>query len=106
MRADRAKVDVIGNEKFAFLRFVSVADKNLPIITRQFCTTDQRICWFHGWVPNKTEVLGQESMVSRGKMKTIARMHHSAFSKPEFEHLSLVLFSPKHMKEVVNSFEK
>ena len=69
-----------------------------------FTATDRRFCWFYGWVPHKTEVHANPAIRAHGAMAELQRLHHSAFSKPEFEHLSLILFSPKYVKETLSSY--
>jgi hypothetical protein len=70
-----------------------------------FSATTHQFCWFYGWVPHKTEVRMDTSVHGNGTMAELKRLHHSGFSKPEFEHLSHVLFSPKFVKEVVHSYD-
>jgi hypothetical protein len=69
-----------------------------------FRASDRRFCWFYGWIPHKTEVFDDSAVTCRGQMGTIQRIHHSAFSKLDIEHIGLVLFSPKHVKDVVKSY--
>jgi len=72
-----------------------------------FTTTEERFCWFLGWVPHKTEMregLERFSRQKRGKMEQVHRIHHSAFSIPQIEHFGLVLFSGRYMKKAVESF--
>ena len=69
-----------------------------------FRTSDRRLCWFYGWVPHKTEVLGSPETQASGKMGEVERIHNSSFNKPFMEFLALVLFSKEHMKEVVDSY--
>jgi hypothetical protein len=88
---------VVGDERVV-LRFLGRGMNSF------FRATDRRFCWFYGWVPHKTEVLDDPMATCKGKMGQIQRIHHSAFSKLDIEHIGLVLFSPKHVKEVVKSY--
>jgi hypothetical protein len=60
-----------------------------------FRTTTFRFHWFMGWIPHKMELL--ENLASRSKA------HHSAFSKPEIEHLAFSCLNPKCMQNSVDS---
>jgi hypothetical protein len=82
-----------------------------------FRTTTKRFSWFYGWIPHKTEMImrqGQASVTgcsnhckcSHKPMDTFFRLHHSAFSKPEFEHVALILFSKKHVKNSIQSYRQ
>jgi hypothetical protein len=91
----------IRGDENVVLRFLG---KNMNVY---FKAADFRFCWFYGWVPHKTEIqpgAHVQQVSAEGKMGTISRVHHSAFSKPELEHLGLVLFSKKHRKKVVKSY--
>lgn len=86
-------------------------------------TTMQRFCFFYGWIPHKTEINSLKSQNNstevedqdedssstckkkRKRMDTVQRIHHSAFSKPMIEHISLSLLQPKFMKETVLSIK-
>jgi hypothetical protein len=46
------------------------------------------------WVPHKTEFHMDQFVNANGTMTELKRLHHSGFSKPEFDHLALVLLSP------------
>lgn len=70
-----------------------------------FRTSDLRFCWFMGWIPHKTEVLLNPNYRSLGPMIKVERIHHSAFSKPDLEHLSLSVFDPSCMRTVVDSYK-
>ena len=88
---------VTGDESVA-LRFQS---KQFNVYLR---TTRRRFCWFYGWIPHKTEVLGDPSYRSLGKMEKVERIHHSAFWKPRSEHIALVLFQDEHFRTHVKSY--
>lgn len=70
-----------------------------------FRTTTRRFCWFYGWIGHKTKVLNDSSVVAKGKMNKVQRVHHSAFNKPDLEHVALALFSDDYMKQVVDSYK-
>jgi hypothetical protein len=53
-----------------------------------FRTMTSHFCWLMGWIPHKTEVLEGPTIGSKGYMPVVKRIHHSAFSKPEIEHLA------------------
>jgi hypothetical protein len=59
-----------------------------------FRTTTFRLCWFMGWIPHKTKVLEEPAIRSKGVMSVVERIHHSAFSKPEIEHLAFSSMNP------------
>jgi hypothetical protein len=88
-----------------------VGDPNVTLrfrgygLDHYFAASNLRFCWFYGWVPHKTEYLDVLNPKKQThSMETFHRLHHSAFSKPEIEHLSLVLFSKKHMESVVKTY--
>jgi hypothetical protein len=55
----------------------------------------QRFCWFMGWIPHKTELLREVPTF---------RICHSAYSKPELEHLTLALLNSSCMCATVDTF--
>jgi hypothetical protein len=55
----------------------------------------QRFCWFMGWIPHKTELIGDVPRF---------RICHSAYSKPELEHLTLALLNSSCMRATVDTF--
>ena len=69
-----------------------------------FRTTTYRFCWFMGWIPHKTEVLEDPTIKSKGAMSAVERIHHSAFSKPEIEHLAFSYMNPTCMPASVDSY--
>jgi hypothetical protein len=69
-----------------------------------FRTTTFRFCWFMGWIPHKTEVLEKPTIRSEGTMSNVERIHHSAFSKTEIEHLALSSMHPTCMHVSVDSY--
>jgi hypothetical protein len=69
-----------------------------------FRTTTFRFCWFMGWIPHKTELLENPATRSKGPMSVVHRIHHSAFSKPEIEHLAFSCLNPKCMRGSVDSY--
>ena len=83
-------------------------DGNVAIIpgiwTLYLRTTLRRFCWFYGWIPHKTEVLGDPSYRSLGKMEKVERIHHSSFWKPRSEHIALVLFQDEQFREHIMSY--
>jgi hypothetical protein len=48
-----------------------------------------RFCWFYGWVHHKTEVLDDPTATCKGQMGKMQRVHHSAFSKLDIQHIGL-----------------
>jgi hypothetical protein len=68
-----------------------------------FRTTTFRFCWFMGWMPHKTELLENPATRSKIPMSVVHRIHHSAFSKPEIEHLAFSCLNPKCIQESVDS---
>jgi hypothetical protein len=69
-----------------------------------FRTPTFRFCWFMGWIPHKTEVLGAPANRSKGTMSVVERIHHSAFSKPEIEHVAFSCMNPTCMQDSVDSY--
>ena len=61
--------------------------------------TEHRFCYFMGWIPHKT--------VCKDVTKDIYKMrvNHSAYSKPEYEHLALVLFHKKLYTKTVSTMK-
>jgi len=70
----------------------------------EFSATSKRFCWFMGWIPHKCYMPSRPSFRSSGQMKR-ERVHHSAFSKPEYEHIGCFLFSRKYRTKAVSSLE-
>jgi hypothetical protein len=69
-----------------------------------FSSTTFRFCWFMGWIPHKTGVLEEPTTQSKGTMSVVERIHHSAFSKPEIEHLALPSTNPTCMGGSADSY--
>jgi hypothetical protein len=55
----------------------------------------QQFCWFMGWIPHKTEMIGDMPRFW---------ISHSAYSKPELEHLTLSLLSSRCMCKAFITF--
>jgi hypothetical protein len=87
---------LLGNEA-AVLRFIG---KHFNVCLR---TTTFRFCWFIGWIPHKRILLENPASRSKGAMLVGHRMHHSAFSKPEIEHLAFSCLNPKCMQDSADS---
>jgi hypothetical protein len=79
---------VVGHD---FLNLVFVG-KQMKVEIR---ASHQRFYWFMGWIPHKTELLGDVPMF---------RICHSAYSKPEMEHLTLSLLNSSCRKATVDTF--
>jgi hypothetical protein len=79
---------VVGHD---FLNLVFVG-KQMKV---QIRASNQRFCWFMGWIPHKTELLGDDPLF---------RICHSAYSKPEMEHLTLSLLNSSCMCATVDTF--
>lgn len=71
---------------------------NNPEVTLEFCCKQfkfrmkcyrRRTCTFYGWIPHKT-FINQGDYASTGKFSDVYRLHHSAYSKPEIEHIGLL----------------
>ena len=62
--------------------------------------TSKRIVLFMGWIPHRVHSMRDPSFRSVGDMCR-ERVHHSAFAKKEYEHISLHIFSRKNRTKVV-----
>jgi len=81
--------------------YLNMAGHNMNINIRG---TDRRFCWFMGWIPHRTIPTNGATCQNDGGEKTgITRIHHSAYSKLEIEHVCLHLFSPEMVCRTVSS---
>jgi hypothetical protein len=55
-----------------------------------------------GWIPHKTEVLEDLTIWLKGAMSVVEGVHHSAFLKPEIEHLTFLSMNPTCMPASVD----
>jgi len=58
----------------------------------------KRFCWFMGWIPHQTVSASGEKSSPDGM-----RVHHSAYSNVEIEHVCLQMFSPEHLEDTMSS---
>ena len=61
----------------------------------------KRFVWFMGWVPHRVVSKSGKDCRSLGPMEKTERIHHSAFSKLDYEQACLVAFSRKNVEKTV-----
>ena len=77
----------------------STVECGIQFMSRQFSLTfracNGRLSWFLGWVPHKTFLVNAAE-------QNAWRLHHSSFSKVEFEDLGIRLFCPEKVNEYIS----
>ena len=62
-------------------------------------TSTFRFCWFMGWIPHKT------TTTTTGRSKKMARINHSAYTKPEFEQFANALLHQNCYRECMSTLK-